>query len=127
VSQARLVFVALTVRDLEASTRFYRDVIGVPLVPGYTEPRDEPGWLGGSHSECAWREGAYLHFALFPAREGEEPVAAPIGFAVDDLATVHERATAAGVEVLREARTEPWGRTAAYADPDGNAISVTER
>ena len=59
----RMVFVALHTSGLEKSIAFYRDVFGVPL-----EPDNRPGddaWIGGSHAELSWREGAYLHFALF--------------------------------------------------------------
>ena len=129
MTQPRLVFVALKTSDLEAAVRFYRDVVGVPLEAAYTEPREAPdaAWLGGSHYEHSWREGGYLHFALFPTVEAEEPSSARIGFFVEDVERVRERALAGGIPVVSEPRDEPWGRTAGLADPDGNIVTITQR
>ena len=124
----RLIVVILRAADLEASLRFYRDALGVPLAPGHNEPDDDP-WFGGHHAELSYREGAYLHFALFPAQPPRRPatVGAEIGFLVPDAAHVHERAVAAGAHVLHAPRQEPWGLTARFADPDGNVVGVTSR
>ncbi len=62
----RLVFVALNTSDLQESTAFYRDVIGVPLETD-NRPGDDP-WMAGPHAELSWRDGSYLHFALFQDR-----------------------------------------------------------
>jgi predicted enzyme related to lactoylglutathione lyase len=116
----RLAFVALRVRDLDASARFYRDAFGIPLRPA-----------GGSgeevHREYSWTDGAYLHFALFPARPGAETRGVELAFFVDDLDAAHAQAVSAGAEVESEPRAEPWGRTAGYRDPDGNLVALTER
>jgi len=71
-------------------------------------------------------EGAYLHFAVVPARPPQRPVTTgvQIGLRVPDLDAAHQRAVAAGVEVLHPPRDEPWGRTARYRDPDGNVVGV---
>jgi hypothetical protein len=69
----RLILVILHASDLDASLRVYRDVFGVPLEPGRNEPTGDP-WMGGHHAELSWREGAYLHFALFPARPPDRAV-----------------------------------------------------
>ena len=37
------------------------------------------------------------------------------------------QAIAAGAEVASMPQDEPWGRTAAYRDPDGNIVGVTQR
>lgn len=115
----RLVFLALRVRDLDASMRFYRDVLGVPL-----EPTDQAE--GPFHFECSWREGAYLHFALFPADHEREPDRVWLGFSTPDIDAFHAAAVAAGTRVLQEPTDEPWGRSASYADPDGNEVGVTQ-
>jgi predicted enzyme related to lactoylglutathione lyase len=117
---ARLVFVALRVRDLEASARFYRDAFGIPL-------RAAGGSDEETHYEYSWRDGAYLHFALFPAAPGEESRRAEVAFFVDDVDVAHARAVAAGADVTAAPHSEPWGRTAAYRDPDGNAVGLTQR
>jgi predicted enzyme related to lactoylglutathione lyase len=117
---ARLVFVALRVRDLEASARFYRDAIGIPL-------REAGGSDEEEHREYSWTDGAYLHFALFRAGPGGETRKAELSFFVDDLEAAHARAVAAGAEVAAEPENRPWGRTAGYCDPDGNLVSLTQR
>jgi catechol 2,3-dioxygenase-like lactoylglutathione lyase family enzyme len=55
--------VILEVSDLDRSTALYRDAFGVDLHPGDNEVDDR--WIGGRHAEISWREGAYLHFALY--------------------------------------------------------------
>ena len=99
---ARLVFVALRVRDLDAAAAFYGDAFGIPL------------------------EGSDLRFAAADALE--DPTRnVEIGFLVDDLEASHLRAVAAGAEVVREPREEPWGRASAYLDVDGNIVTLAER
>ncbi len=116
MSDTRLVFVALRVRDVAASAWFYREAFGIPF---------ESGQPPQPHAEVSWREGAYLHLALFPA-DPNATENAEIGFYVDDLEAAHARAVAGGAEVVREPRQEPWGRSATYRDPDGNLVGLTQ-
>jgi predicted RNase H-like nuclease/predicted enzyme related to lactoylglutathione lyase len=117
MAEPRLVFVALRVADLERAASFYRRAFGVSLHEG------QPPEL---HAEASWREGAYLHFALFPA-DDERTTNAHVGFEVDDLDRAHVRALAEGAEVVQEPQEEPWGCTAGYRDLDGNLVTLTER
>ncbi len=74
----------------------------------------------------SWREGdAFLRLNLYPIREGA-PTHSVIGFVVDDLDAVHERLLRAVVEVREPPTRKSWGRSATYADPDGNEVSLTE-
>lgn len=117
---ARLVFVAVRVRDLEASARFYREAIGIPL-------REAGGLDEETHREYSWSDGEYFHFALFRATPGAETRSIELSFYVDDLDLAHGQATAAGAEVASTPQDKPWGRTASYRDPDGNVVGITER
>jgi catechol 2,3-dioxygenase-like lactoylglutathione lyase family enzyme len=125
----RLIFLALWVRDLETSAGFYRDLLGIPLHDGFNEPIGDP-WIDGKHHEYSWRDGAYLHFALFPARPGAPTTTgAELSFATGDVDAKHEELLAKGVEVVHAPRT--WEaeqlRIARYRDPDGNIVAFTER
>jgi predicted RNase H-like nuclease/predicted enzyme related to lactoylglutathione lyase len=117
VGNSRLVFVALRVREVEASARLYRDAFGVPFREG--QPPEQ-------HAEVSWSEGAYLHLALFPADEGPPGTNPQIGFFVDDVEAAHVRAAAAGAAVVYPPRDESWGRTAAYRDLDGTLVTLTQ-
>jgi predicted RNase H-like nuclease/predicted enzyme related to lactoylglutathione lyase len=117
VNNTRLVFVALRVRDVAASAHFYREAFGIPFASGQPP---QP------HAEVSWREGAYLHLALFP-QDPDATENAEIGFFVDDVEAAHARASAAGAEVVHEPRAVTWGRTALYRDPDGNLVGLTQR
>jgi predicted enzyme related to lactoylglutathione lyase len=120
----RLVAVILEVSDLERSAALYRDAFGLDLHPG--DNRVDDRWTGGRHAEISWRDGSYLHFALYPAKE--EPTSGlQVALSVEDVDIAHEVAVRAGAHVLHEPRTEPWGRSGRYRDFDGNVVELTQR
>lgn len=110
--KSRLCFVSIKAKDIDASARFYREVLGVPLHRGLENP----------HHEFSWRN-PYFHFAIFPKNTMKQPV---LTFAVDDVEAAHRKAVTAGAKVLSPPRDQPWGRTADYIDPDGNIVGLVE-
>ena len=128
MTNQRLTFVALSVSDLQESVHFYRDVIGIPLKnESHDEDLNDP-WYGGEHAAYSWTEGAFMHFAIYPSREPQRPIAtaAQVGFHLPNFDEVHANVVQSGAEIVQEPRDEPWGRTARYLDPDGNIVSITD-
>jgi predicted enzyme related to lactoylglutathione lyase len=119
----RLVAVILEVSDLDRSVALYRDAFGLDLHPGDNGVDDR--WIGGSHAEISWREGAYLHFSIYPAKE-QPTSGAQITLSVDNIEDAHAAAVRAGAHVLHEPRNEPWGRSGRYEDFDRNVIELTQ-
>ena len=120
----RLIEVELRVADVDRSLRFYRELLGLAL--GQPEVHED----SARHVHASWgswAEGAndFLLFNIYPAETGERSRAS-VGFAVEDLAGLHVTLIQAGVDVVRPPEARPWGITAAYRDPDGNTVSVTE-
>jgi catechol 2,3-dioxygenase-like lactoylglutathione lyase family enzyme len=124
----RLTFLALNVSDLAASLEFYRNVLGIPLVEESHDADLNDPWYGGQHAAFSWKDGAFIHFAIYPAREPERPVtaSAQLGFHVSEFDEVHASVQRAGAIAVQAPRDEPWGRTSRYLDPDGNIVSITE-
>jgi lactoylglutathione lyase len=119
-----LGYAILFVSDLEASIRFYRDVLGLPF-----------RFATDSYAEFA-TEGA--KFSLYarshlPELIGREAPSGPAGwpqgevcFLCEDVDAEHERLLAAGVQVLAPPTDRPWGeRTLHVADPDGWVVELT--
>ncbi len=108
--------VLLRSADPARSQAFYRDTLGLAVYREFGPP---------GHRGVVFFLGNGL---LEVSGPGEEP---PRGMAlwvqVRDVAAEHERLRAAGVPVLREPRTEPWGLVEAWvADPDGVRIVLVE-
>jgi len=124
----RLIFIALNVSDLEQSSAFYRAAFSIDLHLGKNEPETDT-WIGGDHTAFSWTDGAFLHFALFPASPPERPVSRDVqlGMSVTNIDEAHSRALSSGATVVHGPRQEPWGMTSRYRDPDGNLVSVTQR
>ena len=115
----RIIFLALRARNYEATTRFYRDVLGVPFEQ--EDHSDE-----GPHNEYSWHN-PYFHFAIFPAGEDEEATRTELAFGVNDVRGIHRKAVAEGVRVVEAPHQKTWGFGAEYVDPDGNRVGVYER
>ena len=103
--------------DPDRSRRFYRDVLGLAVYREFGSPAD-PGvvfFLGPGLLEVSGR-------AAGPAGDS-----VMIWLQVRDVHAEHERLAAAGVRVLREPTTEPWGLIEMWIeDPDGVRIVLVE-
>lgn len=110
----------LAVRDLEASTRFYVDVLR--FARDFGDGSD--GWSFLS------RDGCKLML-------GECPEAAPAGdlgdhswfayLVVEDVDRLYEEVAGRGAEMLSGPSTEPWGlREFSIRTPDGHRIKFGE-
>ncbi len=118
---------AVQCADLERCERFYREVLGLPVLrrwPAEGEGRDRSVWLAVGGSEEAgflalerveeapqprpWRDGRPgLHLVALQISPGER-------------AGWEERLAAAGVEVVHRTR---W--TIYFHDPEGNRVGLT--
>jgi predicted enzyme related to lactoylglutathione lyase len=103
--------------DLDQSRRFYRDVLGLAIYREFGSTAD-PGlvfFLGSGFLEISGRG---------PGTPGRSVM---IWIQVRDVHAEHERLSAAGVRVLQEPQTEPWGLIEMWIeDPDGVHIVLVE-
>lgn len=114
-------YLILYVQDLEASIRFYRDIVGIPFKfseHGYAE-----------FAAGAVKLGLYQRTRL-PELIGREPSDGPAGeilVPVESADTEAERFRAAGAEILSGPVDRPWGhRTVHVLDPDGNVVELAQ-
>jgi predicted enzyme related to lactoylglutathione lyase len=103
--------------DLGRSRRFYRDVLGLAVYREFGLP-DDPGmvfFLGQGLLEVSGHA---------PRSPGDSVT---IWIQVRDVRAEHARLAAAGVRVIREPATEPWGLIEMWIeDPDGVRIVLVE-
>ena len=106
--------------DLDRSHRFYRDELGLAVYREFGPP-DNPGlvfFLGPGLLEVSGS-------AAGPS--GPPRPAMMIWIQVRDVHAEHARLAAAGVPILREPVTEPWGLLEMWIeDPDGVRIVLVE-
>ncbi|MGQ0465340.1 MAG: VOC family protein [Sporichthyaceae bacterium] len=102
--------------DPARSRAFYRDTLGLAVFREFGDPAD-PGvvfFLGQGLLEVS-------------GRSADRPSGVDLWLQVRDVHQECARLAAAGVPVLREPRTEPWGLVEAWiADPDGLRIVLVE-
>jgi catechol 2,3-dioxygenase-like lactoylglutathione lyase family enzyme len=102
---------------LDQSRRFYRDVLGLAVYREFG-PADDPGvvfFLGPGFLEVSGRGSGTTGRSLM------------IWIQVRDVRAEYERLSVAGVRVLREPQTEPWGLIEMWLeDPNGVPIVLVE-
>lgn len=114
----------LYVADQAASARFYRAVLAVEPrldVPGMTEFALDGAVLGLMPVAGIRR---LLGDALPDPTAGAGVPRAELYLVVDDPASLHARALAAGARELAPLAARDWGHAAAYSlDPDGHVLA----
>ena len=107
----------LIVADVERSLAFYRDVLGFTV-----QSLGDPGWRLFVKDECRIMAGACPD--AMPAQAlGDHSY---FGYlVVDDADAYHARAVAAGGEVTKSLRDEPWGmREFGLRTVDGHRLMI---
>ena len=107
----------LAVPDLDRSAAFYRDVLGFTV-----HAISDPGWLFFVKGECQIMAGACPD--ALPAHQlGDHSY---FGYlVVDDVDAYHAKVQAAGAEVTKPLRDEPWGmREFGLRTVDGHRLMI---
>jgi lactoylglutathione lyase len=103
--------ILLTVKDLDASLHFYRDLLGLTLDQQYkTFAMLRAGNFGIYLSTKPWpfdKSAAEKGAGIFPH------------FEVDDMTALVARLKSSGVTILQEPKSYSWGKECFALDPDG--------
>jgi lactoylglutathione lyase len=115
------IFPILTARDLSASLRFYRDLIG-GTVDYQFPPEGEPAFVTLRIGSSTLGLGGQDE----PGDLTNDRITLWL-YAADCDAAVG-RLRDAGVPIVREPADQPWGeRMAIVTDPDGNRVIIADR
>ncbi len=113
------------VRDMDASLRFYRETIGMPLEEGSDVSTEK---VDGVKHFGLWPLADAAE-SCFATREWPSNVTAPqawVEFDVEDVAAAAAELQAKGYRLLVAPKTEPWGQTVArLLSPEGLLVGVT--
>ncbi|HTQ14589.1 MAG TPA: VOC family protein [Rhizomicrobium sp.] len=118
-------FPTLSVRDLEASSRWYQEALGFQHVFTMPGPGGRPGLV---HLRWARYADLLLRAAAAPPG-GPAGLGITLTFAVTDgtVDAIAERACAAGAVFVQEPGDRPWNaRDFTLADPDGFRLTFTK-
>ncbi len=112
----RVAYCVVYVADLERMTRFYRDVLGLPVV----EEGARFVAFGGAGAPLALEAGG-------PAPQGpraKERNPTLLQFAVADIEAGVAALAARGMPIEGEIRRGPFGALAFFRDPEGNRLAL---
>lgn len=115
-------FISIPVHDQDVSLKFYTEKLGFKVTT------DQP------HTGTQrWIEllipGADTGLALFTPGGHENRIGGfqPISFWCDDVMATARVMKSKGVEFAQEPKTEAWGTTGVFKDPDGNQFVLSSR
>ncbi|WP_224815269.1 VOC family protein [Hasllibacter sp. MH4015] len=107
-----LFFVA---KDADALAKWYRDHLGIDLVPG---DYDTPPWT----QEAG--ETVFAPFTTLTSPMTDAPRPFMVNFRVSDLEAMIAQLESAGITVKRDPEVYPNGTFAWLDDPEGNPIEL---
>jgi catechol 2,3-dioxygenase-like lactoylglutathione lyase family enzyme len=118
IKPTHLAVVALWAEDVPATAHFYRDVLGLDLMPHHGH---RPAFDLGHGAHLVILRGEPV-----PAVDPELPLFPQVAFAVEDLDRAVGRLEAHGVELLSGLQRGPDARWVVFRDPAGNLIELAQ-
>ncbi|MDT8912757.1 VOC family protein [Amycolatopsis sp. PS_44_ISF1] len=115
-------FLALQVRDLDRAARFYETELGLRR-----QPAGPPGAVVFDTQPLAFAVREPLPGVDLDTASPRPGFGVALWLSCDDAQALHDRLEAAGVTILTEPFDGPFGRTFAFADPDGYAITLHDQ
>lgn len=110
-------FISLQVRDLDVAAAFYEERVGLRRAP-----------VSPPHAVVFATEPiAFAVRELMPATDldaGQPGLGIAVWVKVDAAQALHDRLAAEGVTIVTAPFDGPFGRTFAFADPDGYVITA---
>jgi catechol 2,3-dioxygenase-like lactoylglutathione lyase family enzyme len=115
-------FAGIPVRDQDVSLKFYTDKLGCKVVT------DQP-FTGTQRWIELLIPGAETGLALFTPEGHENRIGTfqSISFWCEDVFATAKVLKSKGVAFAQEPKTEVWGSTAIFKDPDGNQFVLSSR
>jgi catechol 2,3-dioxygenase-like lactoylglutathione lyase family enzyme len=115
-----IAVVSLWAEDVPTTTHFYRDAIGLRLLPHHSHHDGRPHFdLGGTYLTI-------LKGNPVPAQNAEPSHFPLIAFAIDDLDSAIERLRAHHVELPKDVTEGADSRWVMFHDPAGNLIELVQ-
>lgn len=111
--QSRLTYVMKFVADMDRAVSFYRDTLGLPL------RFQSPEWSEFTTGEVT--------LALHPANENKPAGTVELGFAIDNLETLHGRGDESGLKFVGPLRREHGHVLARFLDSENSECSAGEQ
>jgi len=117
----------IVVEDVAASSKWYRELVGLRSAHG----GDEFEMLIGAEGDLELMLH-HLEFTEHPGiedpRQGKPGRGVLLYFSVDDVQSAFERARAAGADLVDEPHLNPASRSVEFTlrDPDGYALSISQ-
>jgi predicted enzyme related to lactoylglutathione lyase len=129
--EGKVTNVSLVVRDQARALEFYTEKVGFDKKTDITGP-------GGFRWVTVAPKGQDLEFVLYALGSGTTPeqlarekkfapgASPPTIIQVADCRAIYEQLRSKGVAFLQPPQDNPWGTTAIFEDPDGNAFSINQ-
>lgn len=105
--------VAIFTEDVPATTTFYEQLVGAPIVAEETIAVFDVNGV------------ELLVHETYPDDDGALPPEDHYAFAVEDLDETFTTLSENGLTVVREPAEYEWGRSAYFRDPDGRLVELT--
>ena len=115
-----IAVVSLWAEDVEAAAHFYRDVIGLRLLPHHSHHSERP------HFDLSGTYLTILKGRPVPAQDAEPSHFPLVAFTVDNLESAIERLQAHHVELRGDVKEGKDSRWVMFHDPAGNLIELVQ-
>ena len=114
-------FVSIPTRDQDRALAFYTEKLGFRVVTD--QPMGDQRWIE------LRIPGAETGFVLFTPTGHEDRIGGfmNMAFTADDVQKTWEELSARGVEFVQPPKTESWGTSAIFKDPDGNSFVLSSK